>query len=257
MLDKAGRGLYWTIATGRAAELGGPYVKLFESYLNELLQAGGIVAPRYYPGPKFRDGAEVCDGLFVEGSRLVMCEYKSSVLPVAAKLSVDPGLLSEKIDLAFVKGDDEGRKGVAQIRRSIERILDGDEILGIPTREWTTIHPAMVCVDAAMNCPGMSAYINEQFDRPRRRGHRIVIPPVVLIDVEDFESLVPDLASHSFAEMLDSYYYAYSRGPLGQVVRFRRMNIPFLDGTPAPTSDPVETRFKAFFAELGPRVFGL
>jgi hypothetical protein len=50
----------------------------------------------------------VCDGIFVDGSALVLCESKSSVLRGDAKLSGK-----------FVPCDDDGGKGIAQLRRGI------------------------------------------------------------------------------------------------------------------------------------------
>ena len=115
LLDKAGRGLYWTIAVGNADRLGGTYGKLFESYLHAQVRTNGIPTSRYLANPLFRDGAEVCDGIFVEGDRLILCEYKSSVLPAMAKVGGNKELLSREIDKNFITGDKDGRKGIAQL----------------------------------------------------------------------------------------------------------------------------------------------
>jgi hypothetical protein len=256
LLDKAGRGLYWTIARGRAHELGGSYGKLFESYLQDIVEQSSVPQSRYIPNPKFTDGAEVCDGLFAEGSQLILCEYKSSVLPASAKVGADSALLRQKLDRSFVTGDQGGRKGTAQISRSIERILMADMIIGLPNRPWTKIYSVMVCLDSAMTCPGMAAYLNEQFVRPRVRGRKVIIPPITIIDVEDYEALMPDIAKYAFTAILDSYYFACARGELRQVVRFHRRNIPFLSDKPKP-SDSTETNFRQMLADMGPRVFAI
>ncbi len=254
LLDKAGRGLYWTIATGNALALGGTYGKLFEAYLHGRVNKSGVPAARYLPNPLFEDGVEVCDGMFVEGTCLILCEYKSSVLPAAAKVGGDPVALAKAIDKAFITGDADGRKGVAQLSNSLRRILDGDTIQGLPCRDWTLLYPVMVCLDAAMTCPGMSAYINEMFARPRRRGSKTRITRLTLIDVEDYEGLLADIAVYPFDELLDSYYRAHVSVARDQIVRFRRFNIPYLQDKPQP-ADIVETRFRQFFADFGPRVF--
>jgi hypothetical protein len=234
--------------------LGGTYGKLFESYLHGQVAKSGVPAARYLPNPLFNDGAEVCDGIFIEGNCLVLCEYKSSVLPAAAKVGADPEALAKAIDKTFIIGDADGRKGVAQLTNSLRRIFDGDEIQDLPRRNWTLIYPVMVCLDAAMTCPGMSAYINGMVERPHKRGTKTRITPLTIIDVEAYEGLLADIAVYPFDELLDSYYRAHTSIARDQMVRFRRFNIPYLQDKPRP-ADPVETKFRQFFADFGTRVF--
>jgi hypothetical protein len=91
LMDKTGRGLYWTLFGAADARtkgrLGGTYGRAFEAYLHNCVQRAGFSTDSYVDNPKFSDGAEVCDGLFIEGPRIVLCEYKSSVLTAEAKLS--------------------------------------------------------------------------------------------------------------------------------------------------------------------------
>jgi hypothetical protein len=157
------------------------------------------------------------------------------------EVGADPEALAKAIDKAFIIGDANGRKGVAQLSKSLRRILDGDAIQGLPRRDWTLIYPVMVCLDAAMTCPGMSAYINEMFERPRRRGSKTRITPLTIIDVEDYEGLLADIAVYPFDELLDSYYRAHVSVARDQIVRFRRsIFIPYLQDKPQP-ADIVET----------------
>jgi len=90
--------------------LGGTYGKLFEAYLHGRVNKSGVPAARYLPNPLFEDGVEVCDGMFVEGNCLILCEYKSSVLPAAAKFGGDPVALAKAIDKAFITGDADAAK---------------------------------------------------------------------------------------------------------------------------------------------------
>ena len=86
------------------------------------------------------------------------------------------------------------------------------------------------------------------------RSKKTPITPLTIIDVEDYEELLADIAAHSFDELLDSYYRAHMRGVHDQFVRFRRINIPYLRDKAQPV-DFVEAKFGEFFAALGPRVF--
>jgi hypothetical protein len=103
--------------------------------------------------------------------------------------------------------------------------------------------------------PGMSGYLNARFDRSKLKSLSSTrIGPVVVIDVENFEDLLPDIKEYGFDKLLDDYR-SHLRAVQDQLVPFRRNNIPFLDDKPEPPDDK-ETAFRRFFADLGTRVFG-
>jgi hypothetical protein len=262
LMDKTGRGLYWTLFGAADARtkgrLGGTYGHAFEAYLHDRVRRTGFARDSYIDSPKFSDGAEVCDGLFIEGSRIILGEYKSSVLTAEAKLSGRLDLLEPDLRKKFVTGDADGRKGIAQLSHSIERILKGEPVIGLPSTNWTILQPVMVCLESAMLCPGMSGYLNAQFDRARlRKRSRMRVAPLTLIDIEHFEDLLPDMSAFGFGTLLEDYYGAHMRSAGGrhdQLVAFRRKNIPFLEDKPEPP-DEKEAAFRRFFADLGARLF--
>jgi hypothetical protein len=263
LMDKTGRGLYWTLfgaADARTkSRLGGTYGRAFEAYLHNCVQRAGFAPGSYVDSPKFSDGAEVCDGIFIDGSRIILCEYKSSVLTAEAKLSGRLDLLEPDLRKKFVTGDAEGRKGIAQLSRSIDRLLTGEPVTGLPSRNWRLLQPVMICLEDAMPCPGMSRYLNDQFDRtPLNKRSRIRVAPLTLIDIDHFEDLLPDMREFGFGTLLEDYYRSHMRSAGGghdQLVAFRRKNIPFLDDKPE-RADEKEAAFRRFFAELGARLFG-
>ena len=115
----------WAAHTGRA----------FESYLHDCVRRAGFAPDAYIDSPTFADGAEVCDGMFTDGSNLILCEYKSSVLRADAKLSGRLDLLEPDIRKKFVTGDEDGRKGIAQLSLSIGRLLQGELVAGMLERK--------------------------------------------------------------------------------------------------------------------------
>jgi hypothetical protein len=218
LMDKTGRGLYWTLF-GAAdqptkGKLGGTYGRAFEAYLHDCVRRAGFTPDAYIESPAFFDGAEVCDGMFVAESSLILCEYKSSVLTAAAKLSGRLDLLEPDIRKKFVTGGQDGRKGIAQLSRSIERLLRGEPVTGLPERKWSIVQPVMICLEHAMLCPGMSGYLNGQFDRAALRKRSAVrIAPLTLVDVKNFEDLLPDIKQFGFGTLLDDYYYLMCQNP--------------------------------------------
>src|SRR5579885_1257899 len=262
LMDKTGRGLYWTLfgaADARVkSKLGGTYGRAFEAYLHDCVRRAGFAPDSYIDSPKFSDDAEVCDGLFIDGSRVILCEYKSSVLTAEAKLSGRLDVLEPDLRKKFVTGDADGRKGIAQLSHSIDRLLKGEPVSGLPSRNWSIVQPVMVCLEDAMLCPGMSGYINSQFGRAPFKRSRVRVAPLTLLDIEHFEDLLPDMKAFGFGTLLEDYYRANMRSAGGgheQVVAFRRKNIPFLDDKPEPP-DEKEVVFRRFFADLGARLFG-
>jgi hypothetical protein len=113
----------------------------------------------------------------------------------------------------------------------------------------------MICLEQAMLCPGMSGYLNDRFDRTALKAMSSVkIGPLTLIDVSNFEDLLPDMNTYGFATLLEAYYRAHLRLTHDQLVAFRRKYIPFLDDKPEHAND-TEAAFRRFFAELGARLF--
>jgi hypothetical protein len=260
LMDKTGRGLYWTLFgttdKGTKARLGGTYGLAFETYLHHRAHRAGFSKERYMDNPMFANGDEVCDAIFIDNSDLVVCEYKSSVLRVDAKLGGRPDLILAEIDKKFVTGDEEGRKGIGQLTNSIIRILRGENLPGLPVRRWARILPVMVCLEHAMICPGMSGYLNQRFDRSTLKAiSSTKIAPLIVIDVEHFEDLLADMHQYGFATLLESYYRAHMRFNADQLAAFRRRNIPFLDDKPEP-SENTDVRFRHFLSELGVSLFG-
>jgi hypothetical protein len=114
----------------------------------------------------------------------------------------------------------------------------------------------MVCLESAMTCPGMSGYLNSRFDRaPLKVLSSTKITPLIVIDVENFEDILPEIKKYGFDELLDSYYRFHFRGGQDQLVPFRLGNIPLL-GDERNSDDEREFAFRQFFDDMGVRVFG-
>ena len=258
-MEKMGRGLYWTLygaADERARkQLGGAYGLAFEAYLHSRLRDMPGGRTRYIESPMFADGTQLCDALFVEGSELVVCEFKSSVLRADAKCSGRGEVLFPELQKKFVTGDETGPKGVAQFERGIRKLLEGKEkVTALPPQKWRLIRPVMVTLDSAMTCAGMSAYLNDHFDRGAIRSqYRTAIAPLIIIDVREYELLLPDITAYGFSELLESYWRSYFIPVADQFYKFTRANIPFLEDKP-PLEDYAKEKFTQLVATL-PRLF--
>jgi hypothetical protein len=210
LIDKAGRGFYWTLFQamdnqGRhlLAEFWG---KVFERYINDQIQANYAAGGQLIPNPTFADGSEACDVCLKEGTNLILFEHKSSVLKVE-KYGSDPSNLKHDLDIKFVEGEPDSPKGVAQFERTIQRFLAGDLISGIAPGQVSKIYPVMLCLEASMVAPLMTKYLNGQFAKARlAKKYKKTITPLFVIAVHHFEEFLPHLQILRMVDLLESYY---------------------------------------------------
>ncbi|MCL4524533.1 MAG: hypothetical protein M1453_00365 [Acidobacteria bacterium] len=211
LVEKAGRGLYWTlffeVSPEQRKKLPAFWGAIFEAYVNSVIGGSYKAKGRFVPGPKFANGDQAFDACLVEGHNLVACEHKSSILRADCKYGGDVGRLKAELHLKFIEGDDEGAKGLAQLKKSLLRFLNGEDIDGISSKDITRIYPTLICLDQSAVVPYMGRYFNEQFHAGfPRRTFRQIITPVFTLNVSDIEHLLGYLESFRLSDIFDSYY---------------------------------------------------
>lgn len=260
LLDKAGRGMYWTLRDAAPENLWkrlpGSYGEIFDSYVASLLPVA-MDDRRYMPHPTFANGDEAFDGVLTERSDLITLEFKSSVLRADRKYSGDPSQVLAEIEKKFVTGDATGAKGIAQFVSSLDRLFSGDHVAGIVPERISRIFPVMVVLEQSLTAPQVSRYLNDRFDR-RSLGkkHRKTVTPLTVVDIENYERLAPYIEQYGLGTLLESYYNAHVRRSRDQLIPFKPENIPFLDGHPR-LPERARERFSEFLRSLGIRMFGL
>ncbi|MBE7542243.1 MAG: hypothetical protein M9913_17000 [Bryobacteraceae bacterium] len=260
LLDKAGRGMYWTLRDAAPkhlwSRLPGAYGELLDSYLAALLPEQ-MADRSYLPHPRFGNGDEAFDGVLVEGADLVTLEFKSSVLRADRKYSGDPAQLLSEIDKKFVTGDGTGAKGISQFTNSLERLFEGDAIEGIALQNIRRVFPVMVVLDHSLTAPQFSRYLNSCFDRRSlAKRFRKTVTPLTVVDVENFERLSPYIECYGMRPLLESYYESHVRHTRDQLIPFKPENVPFLFDRPT-LPDRAHDRFREFLRSLGKRMFGV
>ena len=255
MLDKAGRSLYWTLHASfdrtRRADLMSFWGRVYERYVAWLFEQSYQGRGRWVFSPRFPDGVQAFDGCLLEGSSLVVFEFKASILSVAAKYGFDADRLGVELKEKVIEGTPGRPKGLEQLRRSLLRFLDGEEIDGLGGTTLKKIYPVMVFWDQSFAAPCLGCYYNENFDRVgmRKRGGPAVTP-VFTLTIADLENVLPHTIAHCFTDVLDSYW----RANRPMVVSLSTSNVPLLhDGLRG--RDPVGDRFSRFSDELQRRLF--
>jgi hypothetical protein len=256
LMDKAGPGLYWTLheatpAVRRHALLT-YWCYLIERYVHWLFAQTYQGPGQFHPSPRFTDGAEAGDILLQEGSTLLLFEVKASILTVQAKYGFSPDVLADELQRKAITGEDGERKGVAQLRHTVTRWLDGTDIIGIDRERVRMIQPILVFLDRAFTSPYLNRVYNEHFNSPalRHQYRRIKMTPLFSITVDDVENLLPYTHAHRLTEILESYY----RVNRGMYSTPSRSQIPLLQNA-TPGIDVVRQGFHAFADEMERRFF--
>jgi hypothetical protein len=211
LMDKAGRGLYWSlfgkVQDDQRGKLATFWGAVFESYVNYILQRSYSVGGTFIPEPTFANGDAAFDACLVEGRNLLVLEHKSSAIRADAKYGGDTAKLKKELDLKFIEGDAEGAKGLAQLSKHLVRFLTGDKLSGITADEIDRVYPVMVCLESTMVTPYMGRYLNERFADiyPRKQFHQVVTP-VFTLEMADVENLLGYLQSFAFSDIFESYH---------------------------------------------------
>ena len=212
LVDKAGRGLYWSLFfeikdNRERLNLASFWGAVFEEYVNSIVESSYSAGGQFIPAPKFANGDQAFDACLVEDGALVVFEHKSSVLRADAKYSGDIRKLEEQLRSKFIRGDDDGAKGLAQLERSIRRFLDGEKVGDLGKGGIHTIYPVLVCLDRTLLSFYMNKYLNQWFPgHELRKKYKKAVTPVFTVGISELERLLPYLHEISFSGVLESYY---------------------------------------------------
>lgn len=252
LLDKAGVGVFWALRefltpeeAKRAFEFLGILLEKYAHWFWETAYQG---TGTYTPNTRFPDNDEAFDAILMERGTLVAIEYKSGMLAAEAKHSFAADMITDAIDRKYVTSQRGERKGIAQLRRGIERFLRGEPLGKAPlTREHIhTIHPVIIAADPALTGPLVSRYLDRKLDRRslRSKGRHIAVAPLQLATFADIERLLPYTSSVSVTEILEAANKeAFPSGNLRQRARTAIFGVK-------PGRDPVKEAWEALASEM-------
>lgn len=258
LLDKAGRSFYWTLHhhthPALRTHLLGYWATVVERYLRWLSVETYRGPGRLIETPRFTNNDEACDIVIKEGSRLVIIEIKASILTARAKYSFDPDVLRDELLRKAIRGEEGEPKGIAQLRRTVERFQAGETISDVATGDVTVIYPVLVFLDKSFTSPYLSTLYREGFDRATL-GRRPLVTSPFAITVADLEGILPCTQAHGVAEILEEYYRC-NRTASGDITfgRLADANIPLLRNVERGR-DIVRERFARFNDDLIKNIF--
>jgi hypothetical protein len=257
LVDKAGRGAFWTLFGAIAdhklrIQLLNFWGILFEAYVNQILEQTYRVG-RQIDSPRFPNGDEAFDACLLEDGDIIAFEFKSSTLRADAKYGGDPQRLKDELHLKFIEGKEEKSKGIAQLYRSIERFLSGEDIGEISGSRVSKIYSALVCLDNTVGIPYVGHYFNQHFDGySLRRMSSKRVTPVFTLSISDLENMLGYLDRFRLGDILESYY----RNNKSMLTAISRSSVPLLSNAKSG-KNPVRERFLEFGRNMEKNLFGV
>lgn len=132
LLEKIHAGAFWLIsdqlAVAERSDLFTAWGKLFEHYVNWLLQGASNLPAAFFPFPAWEGGGESFDGAFLKESVLVPMEYKGGFLLREAKYAGSPDALIPELERKVVVGCEQLARKIGQLfdkDRSRRKLLQG------------------------------------------------------------------------------------------------------------------------------------
>lgn len=256
LVDKAGRGLYWTLFSETPQDQRGKlstfWGAIFEHYVNHILKESYSAGGTMIPEPKFSNGDAAFDACIVEDRNLLVFEHKSSVMRADAKYAGDVSKLKAELDLKFIEGDADGKKGLSQLSSHISRFLGGDSVGGVSVQGITKIYPVLVCLESTMVAPYLGRYINERFNTIfSRRNFRQVVTPVFTLGISDLENLLGYLQSFALTDIFESYHSKNK----SMLTSMSRSDVPLLKNA-EPKRNIVREQYSEFAERMERALFG-
>jgi hypothetical protein len=262
LVDKAGRSLYWTllfeIPENQRGKLSTFWGVVFETYVNHILKESYSAGGTLITEAKFSNGDAAFDACIVEDRNLLVFEHKSSVIRADAKYGGDASKLKAELDLKFIDGETDGKKGLSQLSSHIRRFLGGDHLSGISVQDISKVYPVLVCLESSMVAPYLGRYINERFNAILpRRDFRQVVTPVFTLGVSDVENLLGYLQSFTLTDIFESYHS--KNKPM--LTSMSSSDVPLLKNA-KPLRNVVKERYsefaermiRAFFDDVSPEL---
>jgi len=215
LIDKQISGPYWCALRNHEQRFTRFWGRVFEEYISDLLaNACSKTVARFVPDIRHPDkqNEQICDGLVIDGTRLVVIETKAALFRADAKYSGDCRLLEEEIDSKLVREKDTGQKKAALQLADAVAALTGDPNillgLGVDISAISEIYPLVVTLDSIGGTVGISSYLNLAFQQALEADpkFRPIIRPLGCVDVECLEYMSEFMRAASMPELLRRWH---------------------------------------------------
>ncbi len=219
-IEKFESGPYWVvndISTEKGNRLRRFWGAVFEAYMNSLVKGslGGTDAI-FLPDPRRADDTarQICDGLILQGSSLVLLEYKANMFTAETKYSGDFSALAAEIESKLVRGTSERgkskKKGVEQLADAVLQLFGERKRATIPGLDLSgvkRVYPLLVTLDVIGASLLLSRLLMHYFSHfmGDTQISDVHVMPLMCTDVQSFEEIAACFPSMGLASFLDHW----------------------------------------------------
>nr|WP_197486564.1 hypothetical protein [Mucilaginibacter sp. L294] len=134
-----------------------------QRYLHEILNRCFPKAKKYSGKALIKkDKNELTDFVVTDGNKMLLIEFKDTILSAKSKNSGDKTVIADALDAKFL--EDEGPKGITQLKNAIKYL---DNHTGnqneFPFSEGSVIYPIVIYTDNAFGFDGINKIYKEKF----------------------------------------------------------------------------------------------
>ncbi len=246
--EKLETGIFWTVHNSLSGaekqRLHRFWGYVFQIYMDRLLSSTVDGNKNIYvPSPRYvSDGQEVCDGLILCGSSVVLLEYKGATFTAESKYSGDSALLAQAIDEKLV-----AQKGVRQLANAVQRLFTrdaADQIVGANISNIRSVFPVLVTRDGIGGALVINLLLNRKFEVMfnRRLCRPRIVTPLFCMDAKTAEIISAYLREARLDDILDARY----RNDPRMMSSFQQVPNPVLESIGRRQSEYVNYSFDQF-----------
>jgi hypothetical protein len=193
----------------------------FEAYVRNILQhvypeSGSHLARRLYPDVRevTNNGIQVADFIIDNVSEIVVIEAKAVWIMDDMMSHDDPKVFVEHLRQKY--GGEDSKKGYKQLARSVSKISTEEwQPAGIDLTGTKHVYPVLLVHDALLDAPVFGYFLAEEFRHELQPDSldadgwmikgRFRVAPLIVITIDDMESLESSLTTFTLVDLLNAY----------------------------------------------------
>jgi hypothetical protein len=184
---------------------------VFEKYVDWLFTGMQRKPGVFFSFPKFTNGDECFDGLFISGDLFIPIEYKGGFLGRIPKYSGDKGKFTAELEKKIGEGC---RQMASKIDSLFNKLSKRKRLLeGVPIADYQRkIVPVLVVQDQTLRGPLINWWLNRYFQSLIRGfdlAEEIEVMPLNVVSIEDLETMIESAELETFDFFYSLRYRAF------------------------------------------------
>ncbi len=259
LVEKMHSGVYWAINDGLSSferpKLFKAWGILFEEYVNWFLADRAFKQPlQFWPSPKWQDGTESFDGVFMYDRRLMPMEYKGGFLKIEARYSGNREVFDADLELKI-------GEGCKQLAWKIDALFNMNPARRKTLRDVrldniTRIVPVLIVQDHILRGPFINWWINKIFNRLLDRTilrSDVIVDSVNVVGIHELETMAESAEAGTFDLFRALQLRCFTDPEMRSELHNFLLTIP---GYAQARSERIDRTVDDYFTEINGYLFG-